>query len=104
MFKIITLIFLLFCSIINCQILFSKDCDIIKLCDNYNNIDKFERCIDTFIQQNPLCVEELKIFKDIRKRFPIYNNDYGKRNFKIFQQLRQLQRIPVGKRNNLLFY
>uniref|UniRef100_A0A0K0DUG4 Saposin B-type domain-containing protein n=1 Tax=Strongyloides stercoralis TaxID=6248 RepID=A0A0K0DUG4_STRER len=106
MFKTFILL-LFFISSINSQLLPPKNCGIIKLCNNFVDIYHIEKCIDTFIQQNPLCIEELnklELYQNIRKRSSSYDNSYDKRNFKIFQQLRQLQRIPVGKRNSFLIY
>uniref|UniRef100_A0A0N5BE91 Saposin B-type domain-containing protein n=1 Tax=Strongyloides papillosus TaxID=174720 RepID=A0A0N5BE91_STREA len=95
MIKNLILIFLLLSSII-LQASSSEECEILKLCDRFDDIIRFTRCTDTFIQQNPLCDEELKISRYIKKGFLPFYNVFGKRNLRIFKQLRQLQRIPVG--------
>uniref|UniRef100_A0A0K0F251 LysM domain-containing protein n=1 Tax=Strongyloides venezuelensis TaxID=75913 RepID=A0A0K0F251_STRVS len=98
MIKNLVIIFLLLSSII-LQASSSDDCEILKLCDQFDDIVRFARCTDKFIQQNPLCDEELKelkISRYIKKGFLPFYNVFSKRNLRIFKQLRQLQRIPVG--------
>uniref|UniRef100_A0A0N5A2S7 Saposin B-type domain-containing protein n=1 Tax=Parastrongyloides trichosuri TaxID=131310 RepID=A0A0N5A2S7_PARTI len=104
MIKIFLISFLLFGTLHQDGLCFY--CEIINVCNKLSNPLEILRCSQNFIDQYPYCGEDLKevmLPTQVKKRLSPFDEGFGKRNFKVFQQLRQLQRIPVGKRENNQF-